>query len=77
MKLFSGSGNRVNNSRNARGSENGAASRQSRSSSYSGAVWEDEEPRVVKADGSATSRLSSHAGRRLYVGRRLCAESRV
>lgn len=55
MKLFSGSGNRVNNSRNARGSENGAASRQSRSSSYSGAVWEDEEPRVVKADGSATS----------------------
>ncbi len=57
MKLFSGSGSRVNHSRNNRGSENRGAhsSHQARSSTYNGAIWEEDEPRVVKADSSTVS----------------------
>ena len=56
MKLFSSSGSRVNHSRSSRGPENrGVPSHQSRSSNNNGAVWEEDEPRVVKADDSISA----------------------
>lgn len=69
MKLFSGSGSRVNNARNTRGSDSRgiSASHQSYSSGYSGAAWEDDEPRIVKADGSAASPSYSPAARANYA----------
>ncbi len=55
MKLFSGSGNRVNNAKASRVARNGSAApyyKENRSLNKSEAVWEEEEPRIVKADGS-------------------------
>ena len=57
MKLFSGSGTRVNNAKSGRSSESQSrsASRQRYSSSYGNAGWEEDEPRIVKEDGSSSS----------------------
>ncbi len=58
MKLFSGSGSRVNNTKGTRGSSSRKSSTpyQDYSSDYNGAVWEDDEPRVVKSDGFAETK---------------------